>query len=172
VLTFANSQVCISLSVVGFSGAKSQMSTRPKQGYNDLTQEAVCGALDRRPFLVGRGAPIVDDTLVYYNTNRSKNQMNSESHGRTGAPAVPAGVTGAVLLGHGDQRRQRKHNKAVKEERSLVAQALPSSSISRTRAERLGWVKLILGAGMRLCLISGGTCLWCGDVEARSGSFG
>ena len=32
-------------------------------------------------------------------------------------------------------------------------------SISRMSTGRLGWVKLISGAGMRLCLMFGGTCL-------------
>src|SRR3546814_1723978 len=33
-------------------------------------------------------------------------------------------------------------------------------SISQMSAGKLGWVKLISGAGMRLCLMFGGTCLW------------
>ena len=35
-----------------------------------------------------------------------------------------------------------------------------SASISRINAGKLGCLKLIIGAGIRLCLMSGGMCLW------------
>lgn len=39
---------------------------------------------------------------------------------------------------------------------------LTSCSTSSIRNGRFGRVKLISGAGMRWCLMSGGTCWWCG----------
>jgi hypothetical protein len=39
--------------------------------------------------------------------------------------------------------------------------------ISSIRKARLGAVNVNSGAGIRLCLISGGTCLWWGWVEAN-----
>ena len=47
-----------------------------------------------------------------------------------------------------------------------------SRSISSISAGRFGLVKLMFGAGIRLCLMPGGTCLWWGWVLASDGSVG
>ncbi len=45
-------------------------------------------------------------------------------------------------------------------------------SISSINSGKLGRSKLKPGAGIRWCLMSGGTCLWWGSVLARVGSLG
>jgi hypothetical protein len=54
----------------------------------------------------------------------------------------------------------------------LPVSPVNSNSSSSIKKGKLGLVNDKSGAGIRFCLMLGGTCLWCGSVLANSGIWG